>query len=118
MVNKYSPEQGDIILLDFDPQTGYEHKGRRPAYVASNKDFHNLTNLAIVCPITSSTRGFPLHVSLDEHTETTGVIMCEQVKSLDLKARKASYVEKAPRHIADEVFDILYGSIEKIVRNN
>jgi mRNA interferase MazF len=118
MVNKYSPEQGDIILLDFDPQTGHEQKGRRPAYVASNKDFHNLTNLAIVCPITSNIKGFPLHVPLDEETETSGVIMCEQVKSLDLKARRASYVEKAPRHIADEVFDILYGSIEKIVRNN
>jgi mRNA interferase MazF len=113
MVNKYTPEQGDIIVLDFNPQAGHEQKGRRPAYVASNRDFHNLTNLAIVCPITSTIKGFPLHVPLDEQTETTGAIMCEQVKSLDLKARKATFVEKTPRNISDEVFDILYGSIEK-----
>lgn len=113
MVNKYTPEQGDIVMLDFSPQAGHEQKGRRPAYIASNKDFHNLTNLAIVCPITNTIKGFPLHVPLDEQTGTTGVIMCEQVKSLDLEARKATFVETVPLHITDEVFDILYGSIEK-----
>ena len=113
MVNKYTPERGDIVMLDFNPQAGHEQKGRRQAYVASNKEFHNLTNLAIVCPITNTIKGFPLHVPLDEQTVTTGAIMCEQVKSLDLEARKAAFVEKAPRHITDEVFDILYGSIEK-----
>jgi mRNA interferase MazF len=71
------------------------------------------SNLAIVCPITNTVKGFPLHVPLDEQTGTTGVIMCEQVKSLDLEARKATFIEKVPRHITDEVFDILYGSIEK-----
>lgn len=114
MVNKYTPEQGDIILLDFDPQTGHEQKGRRPAYVASNRDFHKLTNLAMVCPITGTAKGFPLHVPLDKQTRTTGVIMCEQVKALDLEARKATFVEKAPLQLVAEVFDILFGSIEKI----
>ena len=71
------------------------------------------SNLAIVCPITNAIKGFPLHVPLDEQTGTTGAIMCEQVKSLDLEARKATFIEKVPRHITDEVFDILYGSIEK-----
>jgi mRNA interferase MazF len=114
MVEKYIPKQGDIILLDFDPQTGHEQKGRRPAYIASNNDFHKLTNLAIVCPITNTVKGFPLHVSLDEQTKTIGAIMCEQVKALDLEARKSTFVEKAPRQIADEVFDILFGSVEQI----
>lgn len=114
-MNNYMPDQGDIIMLDFDPQTGHEQKGRRPAYVASNRDFHKLTNLAVVCPITSKSQGFPLHVSLGSDVKTTGVIMCEQVKSLDLKARKAVFVEKVPRYIVDEVFDILYGSIEQLI---
>ncbi len=71
-----------------------------------------MSNLAIVCPVTSMVKGFPLHIPLDEHTKTTGVIMCEQVKALDLNARKVAFVEKAPQHVIDEVFDVLYGSIE------
>ena len=114
MVEGYTPEQGDILVLDFDPQTGHEQKGRRPAYVASNRDFHRLTNLAIVCPVTNSDRGYPLHVTLDGQTKTTGVIMCEQAKSLDLFERQAVFVEKTPQKIQDEVFDILFGSIESL----
>ena len=114
MVEGYTPEQGDIIVLDFDPQTGHEQKGRRPAYIASNRDFHRLTNLAIVCPVTNSDKGYPLHVPLDGQTKSTGVIMCEQVKSLELFARQAVFVEKTPQKIQDEVFDILYGSIEHL----
>lgn len=114
MVKEYIPEQGDIVLLDFNPQAGHEQQGRRPAYIASNSDFNRITNLAIVCPITNTVKGFPLHVSLDEQTKTTGVIMCEQVKAFDLRVRKASFIEQASRHIRDEVFDILYGSIELV----
>ena len=114
MVAEYIPEQGDIIVLDFDPQTGHEQKGRRPAYVASNRVFHQLTNLAIVCPVTNSDRGYPLHVPLDGQTKTTGVIMCEQAKSLDLAARRSVFVEKTQQRIKDEVFDILFGSIEAL----
>lgn len=114
MVEQYIPEQGDIVILDFDPQSGHEQKGGRPAYVASNRDFSKITNLAIVCPITNNARGFPLHVPLDEQTKTTGVVMCEQVKSLDLRARNAQFLEKAPHPVRDEVFDILFGSIESL----
>lgn len=114
MVTPYAPEQGDIILLDFSPQAGHEQKGRRPAFVASNSDFHALTNLAIVCPITNADRGFPLHVRLDKMTRTSGVIMCEQAKSLDLSARRATLVERAPRDVTAEVVDILVGSIETL----
>ncbi len=114
MVEKYVPEQGDIIMLDFNPQTGHEQKGRRPALVISNRDFNRITNLAFVCPITGTIRGFPLHVVLDRHTKTTGAIMCEQLKSLDINARNAVFVEKVPQNIIDEVVDIIYGSIEQL----
>lgn len=80
--------------------------------MASNSTFHKLTNLAIVCPITSTDRGFPLHVPLDQKTNTSGVIMCEQAKSLDLSARKATFVENTSREIIEEVIDILIGSVE------
>ncbi len=69
--------------------------------------------MAMVCPITNTNRNFPLHVELDERTETTGVIMCEQVKALDIHARNVSFNEKVPSEIVEEVVDILIGFIEK-----
>ncbi len=68
--------------------------------------------MAMVCPITNTDWGFPLHVALDARTTTTGVVMCEQVKSLDISARSASFKEKAPRDIIEEVVDIIYGFVE------
>ncbi|MCL6558735.1 MAG: type II toxin-antitoxin system PemK/MazF family toxin [Firmicutes bacterium] len=108
----YIPERGDIITLEFAPQAGHEQKGRRPALVVSNSTFNNFTKMAMVCPITDTKRGFPLHVPLDNRTATTGVILCEQVKALDITARNASFKEKAPSDVIEEVVDILYGFIE------
>lgn len=108
----YIPEQGDIVFLGFDPQAGHEQKGRRPALVVSNNTFNRFTNMAIVCPITNTNRGFPLHVSLDGRTKTTGAIMCEQVKSLDIAAQKAVFVEQAPKDVLEEAVDIMIGFVE------
>jgi len=100
-------EQGDIVYLDFDPQAGHEQKGKRPALVVSNNTFNKFTRLALVCPITNTDRGFPLHVTLDNLTKTSGVIMCEQVKALDIVARNASFSERVSQEILDEVVDIV-----------
>lgn len=109
---EFIPEQGDIIFLEFSPQAGHEQRGKRPAIVVSNYTFNKFTKLAMVCPITNTVRDFPLHVRLDERTKTRGVIMCEQVKSLDIYARNASYSEKAPNDIIEELTDIVFGFIE------
>jgi mRNA interferase MazF len=108
----YKPRQGDIIIINFDPQAGHEQKGRRPALVVSNADFHKRTRLAMVCPITNTLSGFPTHVPLDYRTITSGEIMCEQVKCLDLTARNAVFAETAPDDITDEVTDIICAFIE------
>lgn len=100
-------QQGDIVLLEFDPQTGREQKGTRPALVVSRDAFNRFTNLALVCPITSGDNGFPLHIPLDERTRTQGMILCEQVKSLDLQARRARRFESVPDDILDEVVTLL-----------
>lgn len=92
----YTPEQGDIVYLQFNPQSGREQRGRRPAVVVSNNTFNQFTKLAVVCPITNTNRGFPLHVPLDGRTQTTGVVMCELAKALDVGARGIAFVEKAP----------------------
>jgi mRNA interferase MazF len=66
----------------------------------------------MVCPITNTNRSFPLHVALDDRTTTTGVVMCEQVKALDICARNVAFKEKSPQDIIEEVVDIIYGFIE------
>ena len=94
MVKKYIPKQGDIVYLDFNPQSGHEQKGKRPALIISNEVFNSHVGLAFACPITNTDRNFPFHVKLT-HLKTTGFVMCEQMKSLDYHARKISFVEKA-----------------------
>ena len=108
----YIPMQGDIIYIEFNPQAGHEQKGKRPALVVSNFTYNRFTKLAMVCPITNTNREFPLHLPLDERTKTAGVIMCEQVKALDIYARDVSYYEKAPMDIIEEALDIIFGFIE------
>jgi mRNA interferase MazF len=106
-------KQGNIIWLDFDPQAGHEQKGRRPALVIGNETFNNFSKMAIVCPITNVDKNHPFHVKLNEKTKTTGVILCDQIRTVDIKARKYEFVEDIPEDILLEVIDIIYGFIEK-----
>lgn len=108
----YVPQQGDIVYLDFDPQSSHEQKGRRPAIVISNNAFNALSRGALVCPIANTNRGIPLHVQLDSRTKTTGVIMCDQAKALDMQSRNATFIEKAPDDLIAEAVDIVIAIIE------
>ena len=108
----YVPNQGDIVLLNFDPQKGREQKGRRPGLIVSNSEFYARTKMAMVCPITNTISGFPMHVALDNRTKTTGEIMCEQVKCLDISVRDAIFDEFVPDDIMDEVIDLICSFIE------
>jgi len=102
----YQPNQGDVIFLDFQPQAGHEQAGRRPAVVVSSAAFHRYTNgLAMVCPVINTMTPFPLHVPLDSRSQTTGVVMCEQVKSLDLTARRAEFREALPEDLVKAVVE-------------
>ena len=112
-VNVYQAKQGDIILLDFTPQSGHEQQGRRPALVVSNDFFNRVTNMAMVCPITNTMRTFPLHVALDARTKTTGSILCEQVKSLDMTSRNAEFKERAPDDIVSDCIERICLSVDR-----
>jgi mRNA interferase MazF len=90
----YIPDKGDLLTLSFDPQSGHEQKGRRPALVISNFLFNRATGLAIVCPITNTDRKIPFHLPVPATSSLTGFVMVEQVKSVDYQARKAKFVEK------------------------
>lgn len=107
-------KQGMIIKLNFNPQVGYEQAGYRPAVVISNNNFNEKAKLAIVCPITNTDNKFPLHIALDERTKTKGVILCEHLKSLDLRKRKYKSIEILPKDILDNVINTIYAEIESI----
>ena len=106
-------KQGDIIKLDFDPQSGHEQAGYRPAVVISNDFFNAKTNLTIVCPITNTKKPFPLHVVLDDSTKTTGVVLCEQLKAVDLGSRQYVFVEKMPNDLLNEIIETVFSEIER-----
>lgn len=107
-------QQGDIVYMDFDPQAGHEQKGRRPALVVSNNLFNRVSSLTMVCPITHTDRGHPFHIRLDGRTKTDGVVMCDQVRMLDLCSRRASLEEKAPADLVAEAVDLIRGFIEPV----
>ena len=109
----YNPKQGDIVFLDLDPTKGHEQRGRRPAVIVSNATYNYFARgIAMVCPITNTDRGISIQPKLDGRTSTTGVIMTDQVKALDLTKRNAEYVESIPIDILTEVCDIVSGFSE------
>jgi mRNA interferase MazF len=103
----YIPKQGHFIAINFDPQSGHEQKGRRPAFVVSKDLFNRSTGLAIVCPITNTDRGYPFHVPIPKDSQLTGFIMVEQVKSVDFRSRRAKRIEKCNDELLSEVLSIL-----------
>lgn len=105
-------KQGDIIKVSLDPTSGLEQAGYRPALVVSNDFFNKKTQLTIVCPITNTNNHFPLHVPLDERTSTTGVILCEHIRTLDLNSRPHSVIESLPQDILRKVTDIIYAELD------
>lgn len=103
--------QGDIIKVNFNPQKGHEQAGFRPALVVSNDFFIEKTNLTIVCPISNTKNIFPLHVPLDERTQTVGSVLCQHIRTLDLNAREYKFVEKIPKDILANIIDIIFAQI-------
>jgi len=106
-VAAYIPHKGDFVTVTFDPQSGHEQKGRRPALVVSNDLFNKSTGLCILCPITNTDRGYPFHVAVPAECKITGFVMVEQVKSLDYRARGIRRIAPAPEGVVEEVLSIL-----------
>lgn len=98
---EYVPERGDLIWLDFNPQADHEQSGKRPALVLSPKDYNRRTSLLIACPVTSKVKGYPFEVAVTA-TKIVGVVLSDQVKSLDWRVRKAAFAEKASAEVLAE----------------
>jgi mRNA interferase MazF len=98
-------KQGDIILVDFDPTKGREQAGYRPAVVISRTLYNEKRNLAVVCPITSQVKPLRFRVLLDDRTQTQGDVICEQIRVIDLLARKCKIVEPIPKDLLEQTLE-------------
>jgi mRNA interferase MazF len=98
-----APQRGDLVWIDFDPQAGREQAGRRPAIVLTPRAYHQATSFAVVCPITSRQKGYPFEVMLPEGLAVAGVVLADQVKSIDRNTRRIEIVDRAPDQVIEEV---------------
>jgi mRNA interferase MazF len=103
----YVPKCGDVIWISLNPLAGHEQAGRRPAVVLSQKSYNSKTGLAILCPVTSQVKGYPLEVLLPEGLPVAGAILSDQVKSLDWRARNTELICPLPDEITSEVLQKL-----------
>jgi mRNA interferase MazF len=104
VAKKYAPDKGDIVWLSFDPQLGHEQKGKRPALVLSPLAYNKKTGMALFCPITSHSKGYPFEVKIIGE-KICGVALSDQVKSFDWKSRKAKFAAKAKDSEVSEVIE-------------
>jgi mRNA interferase MazF len=99
----YVPERGDVVWISLDPRAGHEQAGRRPALVLSPAAYNGRVGLAILCPITTQVKGYPFEVAIPPGLPVMGVVLADQVKSLDWRARRAEHFVSLPDETVAEV---------------
>jgi mRNA interferase MazF len=107
MARRYVPACGDAVWITFNPQAGHEQAGRRRALVLSPSSYNGKVGLAILCPVTGQIKGYPFEVPIPFGLKLSGVILADQVKSLDWRVRNAEFICKVPQEIMTEVVDKL-----------
>jgi mRNA interferase MazF len=101
---KYIPERGDIVWLNFNPGSGHEQKGKRPAVVISPKGYNEKVGLGLFCPVTSKAKNYPFEVKI-ENDKINGVVLADQIKSLDWKTREIEFIMKETFDKVNEIID-------------
>ena len=108
MVKKgYVPQRGDVVWITLNPQSGHEQAGRRPAVVLSPGIYNEKVELAILCPITNQIKGYPFEVLMPDGLPVSGVILADQIKSLDWRVRNAEWICTLPSRVVVEVLQKL-----------
>jgi mRNA interferase MazF len=102
MARPYVPSRGDFVWLAFDPQSGHEQAGRRPALVISPREYNRRAGLALCCPVTSQVKGYPFEVRVPTGSKVEGAVLADQLKSLDWRGRRAAWIATAPTEVLDE----------------
>lgn len=103
MARRYIPDRGDLVWLQFNPQSGHEQAGHRPAVALSPRAYNQRSSLALFCPITSRIKGYPFEVVLPEGLPIGGAVLCDQAKSLDWAARQATFAGKLPPAAVEDI---------------
>jgi mRNA interferase MazF len=98
-----APERGDLVWIDFDPQSGREQAGRRPALVLSPARYNRLVGLLVACAVTKHAKGYSFESPLPEDLAIRGVVLADHVRSLDWRTRRAEFICKAPAAVVDDV---------------
>jgi mRNA interferase MazF len=106
-VADYVPRKGDFVALTFDPEAEHEQRGRRPALTVSNDLFNRHTGLCIVCLVANTRRDYPFHVAIPDGFRVSGVVMVEQAKSIDFRARRVKHIGRAPDAVLEETLALL-----------
>jgi mRNA interferase MazF len=91
-MDPYVPERGDLVWLQFSPQAGHEQAGRRPALVLSTQEYNRKAGLALFCPVTSQVKGYPFEIEIPPGLLVSGVILADQIRSLDWRVRRAEFI--------------------------
>src|SRR5438874_328377 len=99
----FVPQRGDAVWITLDPQAGHEQAGRRPALVLSPAAYNGRVGLALLCPITNQAKGYTFEVALPDRLAVTGVVLADQVKNLDWRARKAAPICAVPNEVVAQV---------------
>ena len=100
---EYVPDRGHIVWLAFSPQAGHEQAGHRPALVLSPQSYNEKTGMALFCPVTSKVKGYPFEAALPSSSSITGVVLSDQIRSLDWRARRARFATAAPPEVVSDV---------------
>jgi mRNA interferase MazF len=99
----YCPKRGDVVWISFNPHAGHEQAGHRPALVLSPESYNRKVGLALLCPVTTRIKGYPFEVRVPAGLQTSGVVLSDQVKSMDWKARGASFLCSLPETVVRDV---------------
>lgn len=99
----YVPDRGDLVWVDLNPQAGHEQAGRRPAVIVSPRAYNVKVGLALLCPITSQIKGYPFEVAVPDDCGVSGVILSDQLKSMDWRIRNADFIGVLPSSAMEEV---------------
>jgi mRNA interferase MazF len=110
---RYVPRRGDLVWLSFTPQAGHEQAGRRPALVLSPAAYNGKVGLALFCPVTSQVKGYPFEVAIPSGSDVRGIVLSDQVRSLDWRARSAEFAGHLPEAQMEEVLEKLGALLAK-----
>jgi len=96
-----------VVWLSFSPQAGHEQAGHRPALALSPEAYNRKVGLALFCPITTQVKGYPFEVRIPDGMKASGVVLSDQIRSLDWRSRRARFSCSLPAGVVDDVFERL-----------